>query len=79
MDGNGLGTCINKTLQMLFRLDDHQMHVNRQIGGIPASSDDFRSKGNVWNKTSIHHIDVDLICPGLLGFAHLRAQLFQVS
>ena len=64
---------------LALRLDDHQVHVERQDRRPPDGADHDRSHRNLRHEPAIHDIDVDHRRPGPLGGAHLFGQPAEVG
>ncbi len=61
-----IGAALGKSLDVMFRLDDHQMHVERLGGGSADRLDDRGAERDIGDEASVHHIDMDPIRPGLI-------------
>jgi hypothetical protein len=70
---------LDETLNMLFRLNDHQMDVQRQRGRSFAGSDNIRPKSDIRHKATIHDINVDKIRTTLFTGSQVSSQIVQIS
>ena len=66
------GVC--KRSQAPLRLDDHQMHVQRQAHQRTQRPHHARPEGDVGHKAPVHHVHLDGVNPGSFGLAGLLAQ-----
>ena len=73
--GARVGEWLNKPL----RLDDHEVHVERQRGAPAHRLDDLRAEREIRHELAIHDVDVNPV--GAAGLAHrdLVAQASEVG
>lgn len=74
MNADLVGPRVGKSLQMALRLDDHQVNVQRQRRHAAHRAHDQRPHRDVRHELPIHHINMNQITPGGLGFLNLLAQ-----
>ena len=68
VNGKPVGARAREVVEVLLRLDHHQVHVERQRGEPPDGLDDLRAEREVRNETAVHHVDVNQV-----GSARLAA------
>src|SRR5574344_181344 len=59
MKCNPVGACSGKRINLIFRVLDHEMHVERQRSKRPYRLHDRLSVGDLRHKSPVHHIDMD--------------------
>ena len=74
MSAAGLG----EVVQVALRLDDHQVHVQRQPGAAPGSLHQQRSDGDVGHEAAVHHVHVDAVRPRLVHLGDLLSENAEV-
>jgi hypothetical protein len=79
MHGNNIGASFRKSLEMLFGLDDHQVHIQGKLGRAPASLYDIGSECDIGHKAAIHHINVNLICAAYFTLMQRLLQVQQIG
>jgi hypothetical protein len=57
---------------------DHQMNIERLAAARPQRLHDVGPNGDVGDKMSVHHIDMDPVRTGFIDCAHLLAELGKV-
>jgi hypothetical protein len=79
MDQQMIGAGLGEVVEVMLRLDDHQMDIDR-LRGCPAHRfDDDRADRDVRHKAAVHHIDMDPIAAGMVGGAHLVGKPAEIS
>jgi len=63
MDGQNIRPGFNKSFYMFFRLDNHQMDIQRKRCDLSNSFDKRESQRQIGDKNAIHDIDVNPIGP----------------
>ena len=58
-----IGAGFGKGGEIAFRLDDHQMNVEGLCGRAADRLQHNRPDGDVRNKTTVHHVDMDPVGP----------------
>ena len=61
MYGHEIGARGDEVRQVPFRLDDHQVHVERQPRALADRFDHDRADREVGDEAAVHHVDVQLI------------------
>ena len=69
-----IGAGAREGVEIALRLDDHQMHVDRLLGGAPHRLDHHRADRQVRHEAAVHHIDMDPVGPGPVDRPHLLAE-----
>jgi hypothetical protein len=59
-----VGPGSGEVLEVAFRLDDHQVHVERLRGRAAHRLDERRTEGDVRHEPSVHDVDVDPVGAG---------------
>ena len=59
---------------VVLRLNNHQVNVQGLLGHWTQRLNNQRSNGDVRNKTPVHHIHMDPICPGFVHGFHFCAE-----
>ncbi len=78
MHGQQIRAGGDKGPHIALRRIHHQMHIQRQAGGLAHSLDDLRAKADVGHKAAIHHIQMDIIGTPGLGLADLLCQIAKI-
>src|SRR6185503_1088911 len=55
------GTGGNELFDVVVRLFDHEMHVERPSGDALDGADDRRADRDIWDEVPVHHVDVNQI------------------
>src|SRR4029079_3522517 len=78
VDRETAGTSPHEVVEILLRLDDHEMNVERKRGAPAHGVDERRCVRTVGHETAVHHVDVNPV--GATGLAHcnLVAKLCKV-
>ena len=74
LDQQMVGACLGEGRKIAFRLDDHQMHVERLCCRAADGLQHERTDGDVGHEAAVHHIDVDPVGAGRVDGADLLAQ-----
>jgi hypothetical protein len=61
-----VGTGFCKIGNILFRFNNHQVHIEWLGGVFFHSRNNGHTEGNVWNKSTIHHITMNPVCFALI-------------
>ena len=70
---------LGKLVDELPRLDDHQMHVERLLTDGAYRLNDRKAKGKVWDKYTIHHVNVEPVALTLVDHRDLVGEMQEVS
>ncbi len=70
MNRDSIGSRFNKSIQILVRSRHHKMHVESDPGAGTHGGDKLRAKRDILHKMTIHHVKVEPVRPGTLGFLH---------
>ena len=71
MIGAGLG----KGGEIAFRLDDHQMHIERLLRVASHRFDNRRPERDIRHEAPVHHIDMDPVGAGRVDGADLIGEM----
>ena len=74
MNQQMVGTSPGEGVEVAFRLDDHQMHIERLRCYVPHRLHDDRPDRQVRDKAAIHHVHMDPIGASGLNSPHLLAE-----
>ena len=74
MDGDDVGAGLGELGHVRVDRRDHQMDVEGQLGVRPQRLHHRRADGDVGHEMPVHHVDMDVVGPGLLDRAHLLPQ-----
>ena len=68
VNGDQVGTGLDKGFKKDFRLAAHEVDVEEQIFGVgPDGGDDGRTEGNVRHELTVHDVKVQPVGPGSGG------------
>ena len=65
---------IYELIDITYRLINHQMHVKNTIRTFADGFDHRKSERNTRHKTSVHYIDMHILCTCLIQHFYLFAQ-----
>tara|TARA_B100001115_G_scaffold129456_1_gene97450 strand:+ start:189 stop:1115 length:927 start_codon:yes stop_codon:yes gene_type:complete len=76
-----IATGVNVVLKAIFSVFNHEVDVEHRIWteGLSQASDDGRAKGQVWNKITVHDVQVEPIQPGVNGFLAVCGKVGKVG
>jgi hypothetical protein len=63
-----VGAGFRETVEIVFRIHDHQMHVDRHLREFAARFDDLRAERQIRHEDAVHDIDVQPV--GAACFEH---------
>ena len=63
MDRDDVGACFSKRLNILLRLDDHEMNIDDFFSRGPNRSHDRRPDRDIGNEPAVHDVYVDPVRP----------------
>ena len=72
-------TGIDKPLEKMVRLIDHQVGLERQIYLAATRLDDVGPHGHIGNKLTVHHVPMDAVGPGGFKVTTLLAESSKVG
>ena len=78
MEGNHVGACFDKVVDIAQRFADHQMNIKHTVKILADTFHDRRTKGDVGDKMSVHDVDMQPWCTCLLHLLCLLAQLGKI-
>ena len=78
MNRNDVCTCLGKGFYEIIYRRNHKVNIKRQVAVFSNGGDDFRAKGNVGDKVPVHHINMDIVGPGLCYRPYLLCQCSKI-
>lgn len=79
MNRDDIGSGLGKGFKIRVGRCDHQMDIESLSGARAYGLDDVRTKGDVWNKVSIHHIAMNPVGTGFVDSIDLVAQAGKIG
>ena len=79
VDRQVIGARIHEPLDEGFWVGHHQVDVEGQLRDFPQRFHDGWPNGEVWNKVSVHDIDVQEVSPTSLDARHLISQMSKIG
>ncbi len=77
--GNHVGARLGEGFHVAVGLGDHQVAVQRQVGGLAQRAHHGHPDGNVGDEVAVHHVHVQQAAASLLQTVNLLAQTGEVS
>ena len=74
-----IGAGTSEVGEIAFRLDDHQMNVERLRGRAADRLKHDRSEGDIGNETAVHHVHMDPVRAGNIDGADLFTQSSEIG
>lgn len=74
-----IGACFGKIVKIAFRLDNHQVHIERLCCRSTRRFDDRGAEGDVRYEPSVHDVDMTPISTGLIDGADFFANPPQIG
>lgn len=62
VDADDAGACLCKFTDVLFRVLDHQVAIQRKVRALLDAGGNARAEADVWNKVPVHDIQMDEAC-----------------
>src|SRR5882672_736329 len=79
VNGNEARPCLVKSFNIVFRMHNHQMHVQRFFGVTPDSFHYGNTEGNVRDKYAIHHVHMDPVGLALIDHTDFLIQAGKIT
>src|ERR1700730_7856811 len=79
MDRHSVRARRREALEVVLGLDDHQMHIDRQLGELAHGFDYLGAEGEIRNEAAVHDIDVNPVGTALLEHRDLVGELGKVG
>eukprot|EP01039_Chlorochromonas_danica_P020664 gene20665-biopygen12614 len=74
MNTDDVRTSVPKRLEKGIRWRDHEVHIERYADMRPDGFHDIRAERDVRYEVSVHHVDVQPVCPGARHGARFLAK-----
>ena len=74
VDAYPVGARLRKGRNVLIRILDHQVAIERKLCRLAQALDDRRPDGDVGDKMPVHHIDMDHCAAAALGRGYFVCQ-----
>ena len=78
VDEEMIGTGLGKGGEMAFRLDDHQMHVERLLRAAAHRLHDQRPDRDIRHEAAVHDVDMNPVGAGRLDGANFIGKMSEV-
>ena len=80
MKGDTVGSCLFKFLDVVLRMSNHNMTVKMSISYFfPERLYNWRTECKIWNKVSIHYVNVKTVCSIIQNVLALCFKIGKVS
>ena len=79
VDRHAVRAGAREVVEVVLRLDDHQVHVERKLGELAHRLDDLRAEGEVGNEAAVHHVDVNPVGAACLEPRDLVGEMREVG
>ena len=79
MERDDVGARFAEIVDVLLRLDDHQVTVERQFRQPAQVADDLRSPGEVGNEAAVHRVEMQRVRAGRLDHGDLPGDVGEVG
>ena len=70
--------CFSKFAHVVFRILDHQMAIERELGSLLDAGRNARAKADVWDKVPIHDVQVNEACASVFDGLETIAEFEEV-
>ena len=78
MDGQDIRPGGDEVLDVLVRVGDHQMYVERQARHFAQRLDDRRADRDIRHEMPVHDVDMDIIRAGGLGLGDIARKICKI-
>ena len=79
LNGNDVSAGFGEVGNVLFRLDDHQVNIQRLLRHRTERLDDQWADGDVGHEAAVHDVDMDPVSAGLIHGFHLVAETCEIG
>ena len=79
MDGDRIGARLDENLDVLLRLADHQVRVERQLGDLAHRFENRHAHRKIRHEVAVHHIEVEQVGARTLDRANLVAETREIG
>ena len=79
MDDDSIGTGILKSTEMLLRLNDHKMHIKKELRGRAGDPNNVVTECNWRHEGAIHDVDMEPVGSRSLDRSDLVTEVAKVS
>ena len=71
-------TSFSKFAHVVFRIFDHQMAIERELGALLDAGRNARAKADVWDKVPIHDVQMNEACASVFNGLETIAEFEEV-
>ena len=79
MYGNDIRTCLDEIIQILIRIGNHQMYIQRCIRCLAQCLDNRCTDGQIRYEMAIHAVNMDIFCTCIHCNSDIPLQIGKVS
>ena len=78
MDGDGIRAGLEEARQIMIRMLDHEMHIERELRVFAHGRDDRGPEGNVIDEMAIHDVEMEPIGARFFDAVDLRFEMGEI-
>ena len=79
LNADDVSASLGEVFDVLLRLNNHQVHIQRLAGDRPQGLNDHGANGDVGHEAAIHHIDVNPVGTSLVNGPNVLSKLGKIS